>query len=534
MKKFVIFVFGMLTLGLMLPAVAATSKECICKCKATSQSFFSARPLYQTASPEKESLNRNRMTLREEGHAGSLQLTLFGSRSTDRDKLARYFTPFCKNVLTVTNNVFDPENPPDLIAQHFNIYTALTGTEPRKPLPFKSEICIAPYQTAIGLGITWRQGFWHNECNDRWFWFELSTPIERVQNHVCLTEKVDPSSTDEFLDNDLPHNMIQAFKQKAWRYGKIDDKCCMTKSGLADVELKLGYEWLKNDCCFFESYIGVLAPAGNRPVACYLFEPIVGHNKHWGMMIGGSGLFELWHNDECTWEVNYAMDLYSLYLFSGCERRSFDLKYRPWSRYMQLYLNKEQAQEAADLYASGKGTEAILLSTPGINVFTRDLTVEPRLTTVVNSALCFNHCAWQGEIGYNYFCREAECVSLRNCWQQGPALKSIFYNLDPTAAVPGVTNDLQTISLEILSTVPVQPKALADYDDNLITADMLDLESAAHPAVSTNTFYGTLGYHWECCREYPSFVAVGGSYEYSEINTGLNRWVAWVKGGFSY
>ena len=64
------------------------------------------------------------------------------------------------------------------------------------------------------------------------------------------------------------------------------------KTGVADVELKIGYDALCTECCFVNGYVGVLVPTGNRPQAKYVFEPIVGHNHHVGVLFG-SAMFYL-------------------------------------------------------------------------------------------------------------------------------------------------------------------------------------------------------------------------------------------------
>jgi hypothetical protein len=85
---------------------------------------------------------------------------------------------------------------------------------------------------------------------------------------------------------------------------------------------------------------------------------------------------------------------------------------------------------------------------------------------------------------------------------------------------------------------PAAP-ALATSDDQVlysagptITEADLDLSSAANPATLSNIIYGTLGWSWDWCL--PTFVAVGGSYEFTSINTAVSRWNVWGKFGISF
>ncbi len=495
--------------------------DCDCRCKTTSHTFFSCRPHFQTATPERVVLFRDRMNAVEDGHRGAFQAAVYGGQSEKNDRLARFFTPFCKTCLTVSNDLLTQNA--DLLAQQFGIYTSGTQISPFDATPYNSIFCLCPRQAFVGVGLAYRQGFWHCDKKDMSFWFELAMPIEQIRNQIRLCEKFDNNITPSIESNTLPANMIQAFNQSAWKYGKINSCHTMKKAGVADFEVKLGYEWLKNECCFFESFIGVIAPTGNRPTAHYVFEPIVGFNKHTGIELGGSGTYEIWRTCDDT-AIIYALDMNTMYLFRSCERRSFDVKYKPWSRYMQVYANKEQAIEASGM----TGLDELSFGTPGINLFTRNLNIEPRMQLVINNGLYFNYCNWQAEIGYNYFMREAECVSLKGCWEETVAFKDTFTG-------GGATNPYQTIGSSLATFIPaIEPSPVGTgYDNNVIPLELLDLESAAHPAVSINTIYGSLGYNWDHCN-YPLFAGVGAEYEFSDENTGMERWTVWGKGGISF
>src|SRR5581483_4712736 len=145
------------------------------------------------------------------------------------------------------------------------------------------------------------------------------------------------------------------------QFGLIPTKQTLKKSGVADLELKIGHDSCCSESCYVNGYLGVLVPTGNRPKARYIFEPIIGFNRHVGLLFGGEMCYELWCGCDSSliWEA--AVD--SRYLFSGRERRSFDLKYRPWSRYLLVYATPADA-------AAG-------IVSPGINFFTQDFKVTP-------------------------------------------------------------------------------------------------------------------------------------------------------------
>lgn len=494
-----------------------------CDCKVTSHTFFTTRPQYQSASPERVSFFRDPM-IRENGHGGTMQFTLFGGKSTRDKKLGNYFAPFCKDSLVVKESV---DADTDLDAQNFGIVTVnglgLTAK------PFESTIKIRPHQSVFGLGFTYRQnlGNWFScleDCERPW-WFEISTPLVRVQNCVELNEVITEDGGGVGTVAGLPEEQVlfasmrAAFNQAAWKYGKINDGDKMTKTRLADIELKLGYTWLQSECCGIESWIGVLVPTGNRPTAEFMFEPIVGHNKHWGLLCGNSAYFRIWEND--CWTVTAYADLSSKYLFSRTEKRSFDLKYRPWSRYLEIYANIEQAQQALALGAVGASA---YLASPGINFFTQDFNVKPRFSHTMNLALAAQYNCWDLEAGYNLFTREAECISLKDALPETAVVKASTGE-GRTNRYRRIDNELNAINDAVFST--------ANYTAAIIKESDIDLTSAVHPGFISHTIYGALGYKFEdYC--YPMFIGAGTSYECGGGNETLNRWTLWGKFGFSF
>ncbi len=503
--------------------VTNCSTSCYKNCDdcASSKTFFFVRPLYQSVRPELIAGFRNeRAGAREDGRGGAIDIVPFGSKSGKDHRLASYFMPYGKTVLQASDSTADgfPNGAADLDARQFGIETSDDG--------FKSTVCFSMNQSVAGLGLQYLQRFAWHDATQGW-WFSASSPISHVKNTVTLAEKIESQGTPEALIT----NMTQAFRQPAWCYGKVDN-CAHTKTGLADIETKLGYEWLPCPEGHIALYTGVLIPTGNKPCAQYIFEPIIGHDHHWGLMWGIQAGFQLWEQSEKERSLNFECMAHGQYLFSNTQRRSFDLIDKPWSRYMQVYANKAQAQLAQET-ADGS------LATPGINVFTRNLKVTPALSSNMTSALVFTAGGFQSEIGYNIFYRQAECVKLACPWPTGenaPALKSRTQGLGDPAQY-GLTNPVRTIAPNAILNDPTITEnfgTLADYEKNIITINDIDLCSAAHPGMLANILYGSLGYRWDEI-EYPVHLSGGASYEFSRKSAAvMNRWVIWTKGGFSF
>ncbi len=491
----------------------------------TSHTFFSMRPNFQSAMPERVSLFRNELLDECQGFGGALEIVPYGGQLTCEGsvKLARFFLPAgchtsCLNVREVNASTESSplaDNIPskDLEARHFNIQT-VNGT-------FSSRVCFKPEQSKVGLGICYKQTMSHKCDGTAGFWFEGSLPIERVESGIKLCETIldnGGGAVDELGLDNSPRvgSMRAAFAQPNWKHGRIPHKKCH-KWGVADIELKIGYNSFNCTTCNMNSYIGMVFPTGNRVRSRTVFEPIVGNNHHFGVSFGSSLAFDMWHKGCYT--VKMYIDGDTRYLMSNHQMRSFDLVGKPWGRYMETYKNSNAAAEAFNTLNANSGTS-------GINIFTRCVRVSPHFSTNSTTCLVLSKDAdcrsWQLEVGYNFFARQSEVLELPcSTLISASALKGI--------SGEGSTTLARTIKSNFrLSDVPFNQ----GYE--FISNCDIDIESASHPATISNIFYGTLGYRWE--RECPAFLAVGASYEFTaaEVNHTPDRWLVWGKVGLTF
>ncbi len=505
--------------------VACTPKNS-CDFEITSRSYLSVRPQFQSASPEKISgFRSDRFHVKDDGWHGAVQAVIFGSKSSNKFDLARYFLPFGKTELFVDEAIglgAIPQ-PQDLLAQHFNIFTVNSN--------FRSKISIRPEQTVIGAGFEARKSFCMNEEKGRGFFTSISFPVVRIKNDLKFKEDVINDGgfalATADVDNSAVANMEEAFMQPGWDFGKIKtNNQTMSKTGVADVELKIGYEWIQQDPFHLESYLGILIPSGNKPNSEYLFQPIVGHGHHWGILFGNSLGIQIWANEATDRSLRMEYSSHTQYLFRNTQCRSVDLLCKPWSRYIELYRDQEQAVVASNL----SSTLQTNFATPGINILTMPIKVRPGFSHNMTTAGVFNTGGWQLEAGYNLYCRQSECLRLACPWIEGPAIKN-HTGIGLTNPVRDITGNAR---LENIVDNSANRIALQDYKFNFIKEEDLDLVSASSPCVISHTVYGALGYQWDD-MDYPFFLNAGGSYEFNKgNNAGIERWAFWGKLGFSY
>jgi len=499
--------------------------------------FFSVRPHFQTASPERVMFFRNdKVDERENKWGGAFQAVVYGGKSINSCRLAEFFMPFGKTALNVyefDQTLTDPTggdlNPAkDIEARNFNIQTVNST--------FHSVIEFSPEQEYIGIGFDYMQVLWRR-CDHAQLWLEASFPIERIRNRMGLTERVIDNGGGAVAAAGLDGaprvgNMIEAFNQSNWKYGKIAAGTCMTEWGVADVEVKLHWSGHYGESCRLDSFLGFVAPTGSKINAChagYVFSPVVGNNHHWGFLFGGEIQFNLW---ECgKHSISSAYDLCGRIFLKNHQIRSFDLEDKQWGRYLEVYTQPQAITASTFPTNPNSGTS-------GINVFTRKVTVDPRYAADSNTAFIYRYCGLMVEVGYNLYVREAERICPAEPWvTTDVAASSIATSVDDNPLA--IKSVLGRGSLQQARTIGKnfdgadEPYTTANFEDMQLRQQNADLNSASHPATISNTIYGGVGYEWNVC-DVPMFFGLGGSYEFSRVNTTLERWMAFGKFGVSF
>ncbi len=502
----------------------------------TSHTFFSVRPPFYGAMPEKISLVYDRLNLRDCGIGGLLQVLPFGGQSINQSEIARYFLPFdkCRILAGEFGSEAVLEDTVDILANYFGVLTrpvaeVFAGNVLNTAnLTFQSLISFNPQQTFGGLGLSYRQKVNRHDTNtSRDIWLQVAFPVMAVKNDLGYCERV-LNEGGGALGVEVPEGFVgtvgdalrgcTVFGDKHFLYGKISN-CPRTQWGVADVELALGFE--DKGCDIFHKLIygGVIVPTGNTPNGEFIFEPIVGNNHHWGTFIAGEFRYEWWcsqDGDMSLWMRSYG---YSYYLFENCQRRSIDLVDKQWSRYIWVYQQTGTVGNILDI-------------SPGINSLTLNVKVQPRSSFNANAAAIFETCNLTLEAGYNTYYRQEEEVKLAQCFKEGPLIAG-FDEADTTLfrsksnatmrhylASQSILNDLNPAN-------PLEPRLvpIRQFD--------LDLSSAAHPCVVSHIIYVSGAYQWNEI-DWPTLLGAGASYEFGADNLALHRWNVWGKLAISF
>lgn len=475
---------------------------------------------------------------------GTLQLTAFGGQSTRSQALARYFLPF--NKTQIVAGEFGSEavinKTVDVIANYFGVLSTnpLSGGIPVPPPPapantafittdltFQSTISFRPEHSFAGVGLEY-QHYLIRKDDGSGFWIQISAPVMWVKNNLHFCEIVSNPG-----GGGTPHvpagyvgTIAQAlsgqpvFGNKRFNFGRID--ICgsgKTHVAVADVQVTLGGMCVGHEGCFLKYFVGGIFPTGNKPKACFIFEPIVGNNRHFGIHGGLNSGFSFAHTAKAEIWV-YSL-FYGQYLFPNTQTRSFDLIGKPWSRYIWMYPNSS-AVAFSDI-------------SPGINFLTFPVEVHPSFSGSGTATIAYYRQCFTLQTGYRFLGKSNEFIKFSGTFVPSFGIAGLdFDDVSNTGAGKNGqanTESQATINLFADALNDETPLGLPAFIP--VTAEQIDLESGAHPCIVTHTAFVTAGFQGDFCGS-SLYSALGGSYEFSGDNAILNRWTAWASFGVNF
>lgn len=412
--------------------------------------------------------------------------TPFFQKSRKSCALARYFLPNTANSLTIQEN-----GSGNIGSLSLGLISPIGST-------FNSQMTIQPERKAFGSHFNIHFNFDRFMCH---LWASIAFTAMKANHNLHLCE------SNLSAKGILPglQTATQAFNNPAWCAGKLSP-CTLSRSGIDDIQFKLGYDWF---FCDEQNHIGIYgvasAPTGKGSHALFLFEPLVGSN-HASVGAGLNGDVNLY--EDCNKNLNFMFDVKYRYVLRACERRSFDLcPNGDWSRYLQVVKEENP-----------------MFSLPGINFFTQQLQITPRRTLEVWTALHYQRCNVHYELGYNLWWRQNE----KACFPCTLPQNIGILDIPGLCSLLPVTADCFNISQSINGS----NTSTSDAAFTSLTNANINLSSAAQPTSITNKVYGAVAYTKELwCL--PVLLGLGGSYEFANKNA-LENWALWGKIGLNF
>jgi len=261
------------------------------------------------------------------------------------------------------------------------------------------------------------------------------------------------------------------------------------------------------------SFTSILIPTDGKAEGKYLFEPLVGYNGHLGIGAGANFQFGLNKSRE-NFDLCFFLNLEALFLIRNMQKRTFDLKCKPWSRYL---LFKHADGHIHDIY-------------PGVNVLTQFVKVRPYNMVDLSMGFRFKTEHTELEVGYNIWGHgeeKIECLQkFTKCW--GIAGLQQEGDTKPRSA------SLSTIcSREATAAEKTEDQASSEFKFIPIDECDLDKDSAASQGALNHRVHVAFGYEGPGDKV-NGFVGLGGYYEIPQKNSALKNYGFWFKLGGSF
>ncbi|MBA3954350.1 hypothetical protein H0X48_03480 [Candidatus Dependentiae bacterium] len=511
----------------------------------------------------------------------TVALTPEYTRSFRSCRLAR--TLFCTDCLTFAGSTVNANNNTEVVADNFGLSERFTGTLSIRP---RIENDILDFNMFFGLNEFIRGSYLRVHAplvHTRWS-LELDECLpcaDKSRGDTTFPDcymQSDSSTNDTALATPTASSLREALSgeflfgdmKEPWEFGRFSF-CPRNKTGLADIDVMLGYNVIENDFGHAGVYAQVVVPTGNRPKARYIFEPIYGNGKHWELGAGISAHATLYDDTYCNGHVVAVyVEGNATHMFKTHQQRSFDFTHNGLlSRYLLL------KEFDIDNNYTGRLINAI-------NFNTRNAEVHIGYKVDLSAKIAWSIGNIMVDVGYNFYARDKERVCIvTDCpcdidqrrfgikgvegvccipatVENGEAIISTLpgTSLNSTQSTTTIFNVLPQSHAEIApnattacllyndqvtpdtsaSALPA-PLAQANTDATPILISCLDLDpnSAAQCSMISHKVFGHIGYILvDSC--YQPHIGIGGEVEFDGKcrHNSLNQWGIWIKGGITF
>ena len=361
--------------------------------------------------------------------AGTFSAALSYNRSFDDKKITEcLFGNACCPTITISGSQVTDRADTDWLADYFYL-----------PTDFKSSLSFKPRIDDILLDLNFHIDL--NEWADG-LYVAAYAPIVHSRWDLNMCESIDMKGTnshapgyftpDALQRNDLLENFTEyaagcvtgpisqtvgdeTFSITLSRLNKSRiSQTSLNQTRAADLRIVIGYDAIRKERLLFGFQGLIAAPTGNRPKGDYFFEPIIGNGHHWelGGALQANGI--AWQSQDEQKKLILTANLSLMHLFDSRQRRTFDLKNKPFSRYM--LIERLGTPIRSNLQGNGTAPSAQFRNefTPVANLSTLSVDVSATIQTEFTAMLTFasRRCSW--DLGYNFWGRTCENISLRD------------------------------------------------------------------------------------------------------------------------
>ena len=311
---------------------------------------------------------------------------------------------------------------------------------------------------------------------------------------------------------------------------------------LTQAAISLGTRYMGEPDTHVISTTGIIIPLVEQDCNGSIFQPVQGFNSHFGFDTTALFQFPLCQKHEYSnSKLLFFFDLHNTFLARNHQLRTYDIRHKPFSRYMLLYDRATNSTVSA------------------MNVLTLRSRVEPFMLTNFATGLRMKYKESIGEIGYELWAHGAEVVTPErkgefhedtcNYWvddRYGIAFINwqgeLAYIDNATGAVSplapgqiGQTASQSTINYVAAPDGEASCCPTPTFTQQNVYLRLIDLDRlscAAQPTITHRAYmsvgFGSKGTTRDCFANFGLFI------EASQNNAALCFWGGWFKAGMTF
>lgn len=238
---------------------------------------------------------------------------------------------------------------------------------------------------------------------------KLQSKTKEFSNFPPTYMSVSAAKSAPNIETALSGDFLFGDMKTKWKYGKFKFKH-NSSFGISNIDLILGYDFLRRDYCHFGGFFKTGIPTGTKPDARYFFQPIIGNGHHWELGFGIDAHYNLLNCNETCLQL-YINGCIS-HLLPDVQYRSFDFN--------------SSFSERGSFFQSGRLSRYLLLKefdqagnykhnlVNAINLNTAKIKSTFDLQADFSTQLIFRKCGLNLGIGYNVYFRSAEDLKLKS------------------------------------------------------------------------------------------------------------------------
>lgn len=345
--------------------------------------------------------------------------------------------------------------------------------------------------------------------------FPTSVPAVSGTNKVASAS----STIQNFFSGN--YSQIGGNSQQPLLYGKAttDDR---VHTAVADMKLFAAYDVVSEIDGLAQLRAGVIVPFGNRGTGEYLFDAVVGNNRHAGLLCGARGDLRLWKHKDKRMAVWVTGDLEYTLLLSASEKRTAGV----YNVTSTVAATVPWGHTALGVQLNSAGTF------PLANVLTQDMNVLPgsHFDATVGLSLTWND--FYINAGYNMFYRKEEVVDLANQWPiDRYGMASYDYNAT-VAATDFTASALSNTGYHAVGPVNNNINNPTTHLAESTVTYVVDTSVCTGPGQETHQALLGAGYHG-VVKGMPFDISAIAAYEFAlDTSKAINGWVLGAKVSF--